>query len=88
MWLALSRPRSLTPGEVCEYIQRYATVFDLRRYICFSTRVERLHQDPRSRRWTVESASVDGRRVEEFDYVSVCNGHYNDPWLPRMPGLR
>lgn len=78
----------LTPGEVCEYLQRYAAVFDLRQHIRFSTRVERLLQDPTSRTWTIESLGTVGRRVEEFDHVAVCNGHYNDPWLPRMPGLR
>lgn len=46
-----------------------------------------------NRKWTVESSSVDStgervKRVEEFDAVSVCNGHYADGWIPEIPGLR
>lgn len=26
--------------------------------------------------------------TREYDYVFVCNGHYNTPFIPRIPGLK
>lgn len=26
--------------------------------------------------------------TREYDYVFVCNGHYNTPFIPNIPGLK
>ncbi|ORY29327.1 hypothetical protein BCR39DRAFT_532347 [Naematelia encephala] len=78
--------------EVLKYLQDYATEYDLRRYTRFNTRVERLYLTPNSdrpdkRRWTIHSSGPDGEKIEEFDFVSVNNGHYSDMWIPPTSGL-
>ncbi|WVR04176.1 hypothetical protein IAU60_001176 [Kwoniella sp. DSM 27419] len=78
-----------------KYLESFADSYDLRQDVRFGTRVERVYLTPSGsggkspRRWTIESASVSGgdRRVDEYDFVSVANGHYSDGWIPSIPGL-
>ncbi|ODN83922.1 hypothetical protein L198_07619 [Cryptococcus wingfieldii CBS 7118] len=78
---------------VLKYLQDFATAYNLRQYVRFNTHVERVHLSPSgsSRRWTIESVSsknAEGeKRREEFDFVSVSNGHYADGWIPSINGL-
>lgn len=70
----------------------FAETFDLRRYIRFRTRVDRLFHSPSDsgrRKWTLRSLNLDdgNEQEEEYDHVAVCNGHYSDPWIPDIPGL-
>jgi cation diffusion facilitator CzcD-associated flavoprotein CzcO len=80
----------LTEGieQLLGYLEGYAEKYDLRRHVRFSTSVQRLYHNPQpGRRWVLESSGPDGKKVEEFDYVSINNGHYSDPWIPKIPGL-
>ncbi|KAL7419479.1 monooxygenase [Cryptotrichosporon argae] len=75
--------------HIHSYLRDYAAAHDLLRHIRFETRVERLHRAPGSaRRWTIESSGPAGRRIDEFDFVSVANGHYSDAWIPAWPGFQ
>ena len=74
-----------------DYLHAYARHFDLYRYVRFNTLVERLRlsDSVRSRRWLLTNRGHNGLEEEEFDFVVVSNGHYNDPWIPpSMQGLR
>lgn len=63
---------------IAEYLASYATRFDLRRHVRFSTRVERV--TPRAGGgYTVE---LDDGSQHAFDRVIVANGHH---WHPRLP---
>ncbi|KAK4689203.1 hypothetical protein P7C73_g898, partial [Tremellales sp. Uapishka_1] len=78
---------------VLKYLQEYARDNNLLSYIQFSTCVTRLYHTPAraspSRKWTIESENTQTSQKEsqEFDYVSVANGHYSDSWIPEIPGL-
>jgi cation diffusion facilitator CzcD-associated flavoprotein CzcO len=77
-------------GQVHDYLQSYADKFDLRKYTRFNTRVERLYYTgpiPGSRKWTLQSHGPTGSKIEQFDFVSVTNGHYSDCYIPRIRGL-
>ncbi|KAL4714912.1 hypothetical protein ACJJTC_014283 [Scirpophaga incertulas] len=37
---------------------------------------------------TVKDLRSGGITTTEYDYVFVCNGHYNTPFIPRIPGLK
>lgn len=39
-------------------------------------------------RWQVTSVDKPTGEViiAEYDAVMVCNGHYNDPWMPKLKG--
>ena len=74
---------------VHKYFQDYATHFNLWPYISFNHRVERLFQDTETSGWTIEYKDIKTGVIERevFDYVCVGNGHYEDGWIPDIPGL-
>lgn len=73
---------------ILEYLRLYTDTFDLKRYIRFNTLVTHLYQSgATTRKWTIESIKEGSTQDEEFDFVSVSNGHYSDVWIPRIPGL-
>lgn len=74
---------------VHRYFQDYATHFNLWPYIAFNHRVERLFQDPSNSGWTIEYKDIKTGAIERevFDHVCVGNGHYEDGWIPDIPGL-
>jgi len=65
-----------------QYFRDYATHFNLWDTITFNTRVERLYRR-QDHSWVVETNEGE----EEFDYVCVGNGHYEDGWIPDIPNL-
>jgi cation diffusion facilitator CzcD-associated flavoprotein CzcO len=78
-----------------QYFRDYATHFSLWPYIRFNTRVDRLYRPEggeESGQWVIESwtsnPDLGGKKREEFDFVCVGNGHYQDGWIPDIPGLR
>jgi cation diffusion facilitator CzcD-associated flavoprotein CzcO len=76
---------------VLEYLERYAD--EVRHLITFGTQVldvspitEHSSQD----RWSVSTKNLKTEEVSVsvFDAVIVANGHYNDPYVPDVPGIR
>ena len=64
--------------------------------IQWSTRVLSVHHTPGTedpaQRWTVEvehtaASGEQTRRAEVVSHVIISNGHYNEPYLPPIPGL-
>lgn len=83
----------LNSATVLRYLQDYARNNDLLPHIRFNTPVKRVYLTPSpapsNRRWTIEYADIGhGGGEEEFDYISVANGHYTDSWIPQIEGLR
>ncbi|KAK4053066.1 monooxygenase [Microbotryomycetes sp. JL201] len=82
-----------SPKSVLEYLDQTAAGVEQR--IRLRTRVTRLrHTLPRDkgeqRRWTVETATVSRQTnfaTNQFDYVVIANGHYSQPFVPRIEGL-
>lgn len=75
--------------HVEDYLRAYASSNNLLPYIRFETLVTRVykHSDSETEKWVVESFR-DGAEVrEEFDFVSVTNGHYEKASIPEISGL-
>jgi hypothetical protein len=70
---------------VLEYLNDYADHFHLTPYIHLNTAVKAVHRDPANSQWLV-TLSTDAEPLP-FDLVVVCNGHYNVPLYPDIPGL-
>ncbi|WP_309387358.1 NAD(P)-binding domain-containing protein [Cerasicoccus frondis] len=72
------------PGHVCvlAYLQRFARDFELMPHIRFNVRVH--HVTPVDDGWRVKLANGG---EERFDAVMVCNGHYREPRVPKLPGM-
>lgn len=78
--------------HVEDYLRMYADVHHLLPYIRFETSVTRVYKrtEGKRSRWIVESRRKGAAEnvEEEFDFVSVTNGHYEKASTPEIPGLR
>ncbi len=76
---------------VLEYMERYGD--EIRHLIRFGTQVidvRPVTEDCRSEKWSVSTKDLRSgvELVSIFDAVIVANGHYNDPYVPDIPGIR
>ncbi|KAF6740043.1 Flavin-containing monooxygenase FMO GS-OX-like 3 [Oryzias melastigma] len=82
--------------EVLRYLENYCQNHGVQPHIRFNTLVERVKPVAMTTEavrektvWEVTSSDASGRRrVETFDAVLVCSGHYSDPHIPDLPGIR
>jgi cation diffusion facilitator CzcD-associated flavoprotein CzcO len=72
------------PGQrlVMDYFRDYAEHFDLRRSICFGTRVSAAEHLPGGG-WRIEAEGTDPAR---YDVLLVASGHLTEPVYPDFPG--
>ncbi|XP_073672785.1 flavin-containing monooxygenase 5-like [Garra rufa] len=86
-------PNYMHNSLIMDYFRMYADHFQLKRHICFQTKVLRVTPRPdfpHSGQWDVETESKDGRREKQvFDAVMVCTGHHCHPHIPLQdfPGI-
>jgi len=78
-----------THNQVKEYLERYAQHFDLYPLIQLNTTVTEATFVKSSNKWRITTTSAGHpSKVEEFDALVVCNGHYSNPKFPdNIPGL-
>ena len=82
--------------EVREYLESFVKRFNLVDNIQLCSVVTDLipndTNNPLTGSWTIQwqqsNASGDMESQQEnFDHVVVCNGHYNTPFIPKIPGI-
>jgi cation diffusion facilitator CzcD-associated flavoprotein CzcO len=79
----------LTHSEVQQYLEAFATRNNLWPLIQLNARVDSVAPKPQSG-WTLQhssSSSSSSSTTEEFDFIAVCNGHYDAPSSAPLPGL-
>ncbi|KAM9324553.1 dimethylaniline monooxygenase [N-oxide-forming] 2-like [Gastrophryne carolinensis] len=79
-------------SKILEYLILYAEKFNLTKYIQFQTKVcsVKPHSSfANTGQWTIEIERDGKRNIVIFDAVFICNGHYNDPYMPLycFPGI-
>lgn len=79
-------------STVLEYLNSYATHFDVMKHVQLQTTVRSVDWDAELSQWRVRTsptqASPDDPTEESlFDLVLVANGHYRVPYYPPTPGL-
>ncbi|XP_020890533.1 flavin-containing monooxygenase FMO GS-OX3 isoform X1 [Arabidopsis lyrata subsp. lyrata] len=73
--------------EVLAYIQDFAREFKIEEMIRFETEVVRV--EPVDGKWRVQSKKSGGFLKDEiYDAVVVCNGHYTEPNITHIPGIK
>ncbi|XP_010473477.1 PREDICTED: flavin-containing monooxygenase FMO GS-OX2-like [Camelina sativa] len=73
--------------EVLAYLQDFAREFNIEEMVRFETEVVRV--EPVKGKWKVRSkTSGDISNDEIFDAVVVCNGHYTEPNIAHIPGIK
>lgn len=78
----------LTQAEVFDFLNLYADHFNLRSSIKFNTMV--VDVSPKeNNKWEVSVIDKPTRKqiTKIYDAVMICNGHYNDPIIPKMDGM-
>lgn len=75
---------------VLDYLKDYAE--ELKPYTKFQTQVLSIQKVKSDNQmcWEVETLDLRTRQTSktEFDAVAVASGHYNDPFIPDIPGLK
>ncbi|KAL1513029.1 hypothetical protein ABEB36_002513 [Hypothenemus hampei] len=76
----------LSQQEILHFLNLYAEHFDLKKYIKFNTMVKDVR--PIDQKWQVTSVEkpTGKEHVNIYDSVIICNGHYNEPIIPNIPG--
>jgi len=89
----INLPSYVQSRDLGEYIAQYADHFALRPFMEFEARVTRVRALSRSSSnendsvsWEVQWNGRGEARKGEFDAVVVATGHYNDPYMPKIPG--
>ncbi|XP_063231833.1 uncharacterized protein LOC134536150 isoform X4 [Bacillus rossius redtenbacheri] len=78
-------------SDVLKYLKSYCEHFALYQFIKFRTHVKEVRPVDRNgeQAWrvAVEDSATKEEKVEEFDAVIVCNGHFCTPYIPSIPGI-
>lgn len=80
-----SLPSYVDARALGDYIEAYAEKFNVD--ATFGARVLQVTPLPEGR-WFIEYETSKGCATEEYDGVVVCNGHYEAPYAPDIPGQR
>lgn len=70
-----------------QYLEDYASDFDLYPHIRLSSPVTAVHWDSSLSKWDVTVSSTSGSQTTPFDLVLVANGHFRVPRFPETKGL-
>jgi dimethylaniline monooxygenase (N-oxide forming) len=76
----------MNPHHFQEFMQDYATHFDLLKDISFGTSVKRVTRNEANTRWLVEIESDGKTETLEFDKVAFCHGYQTKADLPVFDG--
>lgn len=86
-------PSYVKAHELGAYIVKYADHFGLRPFVQLGTRVTSVkpckveNQEARGDiAWDVACVTGSTKQMEQFDAVVVATGHYDEPYLPEVPG--
>ena len=84
-----SLPSFVKHTDMQQYLEEFARANSLLDNIRLSCNVSNIKKSRSSSRWTVEYEDAEKKSIEslECDAVVVCNGHFNAPLWPDIPGL-
>lgn len=75
---------------VQEYLENYASQFEIQKYVKFSTKVQHIIKDEQSNGWSVTSNSIHDDQqsiTEHFTHLVLAHGRCSVPNIPNIEGL-
>ncbi|KAK9234245.1 flavin monooxygenase-like protein [Lipomyces kononenkoae] len=81
-------PVYLTSSQVHEYLQSYATQFDLYRHIRLNTMVRKVVRSADNAKWQLHLSSENGNEVIDYDKVVFCSGLTALSHIPEIRGIQ
>jgi hypothetical protein len=82
----LEYPHYLNQAQFQEYIESYATHYDLHRNIVFHAHVKKVVRNNDDTKWLVHLIVNGEARVEEVDKVAFCHGYQTHARMPTFEG--
>jgi dimethylaniline monooxygenase (N-oxide forming) len=79
-------PPFLKQWEFQEFMEDYATHFDLHKDIIFNTTVRNVSRSSDGAKWQVEMEQSGVEEVRQFDKVVLCHGYQTKPDMPEFEG--
>lgn len=84
-------PSYITKAQLGRYIEAYADAFGVAPMARFGSTVTGVAPvtdggSSGAERWRVQWTSGGDAHADEFDAVVVANGHYDEPYVPSLPG--
>ena len=79
-------PDFVTPDNMCEYLDSYATKYDLFKFICFDTKVLSVTRRDGGHVLVLQDRNGDSRKLE-CDAIAVCSGLHVIPEFPVLEGI-
>ncbi|KAJ8952589.1 hypothetical protein NQ318_004136 [Aromia moschata] len=77
----------LTQAEILDFLNLYAEHFDLKRLINFNCMVADIRPlENNTWQLTYVHKPTNGKITKVYDAIMICNGHYNEPVIPQIPG--
>lgn len=82
----------LPAKEMLAFLQLYSDKHGVTKHIKFSHHVQMVKPKagPSGELWdvTFKNLTTEVMETREYDFIFVCNGHYNTPFIPKIPGLK
>ncbi|XP_050684351.1 senecionine N-oxygenase-like isoform X2 [Leptidea sinapis] len=82
----------LPAKDMLAFLQLYADTHNVTQHIQFNQHVQLIKPKCGATQelWdvTYKDLTTGISQTKEYDYVFVCNGHYNTPFIPSIPGLK
>ncbi|XP_059051569.1 senecionine N-oxygenase isoform X2 [Achroia grisella] len=82
----------LPAKDMLAFLQLYADKHGVTPHIKFKHHVQQVmpKMGPKGELWevTYKNMITLESTTKEYDYVVICNGHYNTPFIPSIPGLK
>jgi hypothetical protein len=74
-------------SAVLDYLNQFKSKCNLEQSIIYHTEVLNCEYGPTEKKWSVETKDTrilnHSSKINTFDFVVVCNGHFQTPFLPR-----
>lgn len=80
-------PHYLSQAEFQEYLESYATHFDILKDIVFNALVKQVSRNTDDSKWRLDLAVNGESQVEEYDKVAFCHGYQTKANMPDFEGV-
>ncbi|KAF4520331.1 hypothetical protein B566_EDAN004391 [Ephemera danica] len=83
------QPKSYLPAaDILNFLDSYAVHFNIKKYIKFRHHVQSVRPIPGNMGWELKVQDLNSgvTSTSNVDAVMICNGHYNTPYIPQIPG--
>lgn len=84
--LELEYPIYMNPAQFQDFMEGYATDFDLKKDIVFNSNVKRVTRNDGNTKWLLEVESSGRVEALEFDKVALCHGYQTTAKIPTFGG--